>query len=217
MIYLISDIHGNIEFSGLSEYLNIATEDDLLIILGDIGLAFEDSKENRDFTDLFMAIKKNIAFIDGNHENFGFLEGFPEEEWNGGNVRRLSKNIVQLKRGNIFNINGKTFFVFGGCKSSPKWKEQGLWYYGEEPEKEELQLAYDNLKKHNNKVDYILTHKYEQTPGTGTVCVDLQKLTSFIDENVQFSMWYSGHWHKFEEVDEKHTFIYDSLIPVECK
>jgi len=42
-----------------------------------------------------------------------------------------------LKRGNIYEINGNTFFVMGGCKSSAKWKEMGLWFDGEEPTEEE--------------------------------------------------------------------------------
>ncbi|MBR0278176.1 MAG: metallophosphoesterase [Clostridia bacterium] len=215
MICFISDLHGNSNFSGLKVYLNIAADNDLLIILGDIGLFFEDSEDNRIFNNCFLSIDKKIALVDGNYENFSYLNSFPEEAWNGGTVRRLTENIVLLKRGNIFNIEGKSFFVFGGCKSSPKWKEMGLWHYGEEPENEELNLAYKNLKKHNYFVDYILTHKYEQSPPRGTVCPKLRELTAFIDNNVQFKKWYAGHWHTNGKFDEKHIFIYDLLTPAD--
>ena len=73
MIYCISDIHGNKEFYGLVEYMNCASSDDLLIILGDIGVNFEQSSENKEFTEWFLSLDKNIAFIDGNHENFGYI------------------------------------------------------------------------------------------------------------------------------------------------
>lgn len=211
MIYLLSDIHGDMHFPGLAEYLEKASDRDLLLILGDMELSFEESEKNRAFTEEFLKIRKNIAFLDGNHDNFAYLNSFPTEEWHGGTVNRLSEYIVHLKRGNIYELEGDRFFVFGGCKSSPKWKEMGLWFPGEEPQEEELALARDNLKVCGYQVDYILTHKYEQTPGRGTVSEKLRELTDFIDEKVRFRIWYAGHWHTEGRADEKHMFLYDRL------
>lgn len=214
MIYLISDLHGDKKFKGLQEYLRAAESNDLLIILGDIGLNFENTPENRDFTEYFLSMKKNIAFIDGNHENFGYINSFPLDTWNGGTVHRLSEHIVHMKRGNIYEIDGKSFFAFGGCKSSPKWAEMGLWYPGEEATEEECRYAYENLKAHDFKVDYVLTHKYEKEPVGPKTCINLKKLTEFIEGNVAYRKWYSGHWHRTEKVDEKHELVYDILMPV---
>jgi len=215
MIYFLSDLHGDINFCGLSEYLKIAKTDDLLIILGDIGLKFENSQDNKIFTQYFLSLEKNIAFIDGNHENFEYLKSFPEKTWCGGSVHMLSPNIVHLKRGNVFTIGNKSFFVFGGGKSSEKWKQSGLWHYGEEPESDELELAYKNLKKHNFSLDYILTHKYERNPKPEVLCRGLQDLCRFIDKNVQFEKWYYGHGHANRILDEKHMMVYDKLISLE--
>ncbi|MBQ2741645.1 MAG: metallophosphoesterase, partial [Oscillospiraceae bacterium] len=77
MIYLISDIHGEADFKGLLQYIEKATEDDLLLILGDVCFKFEDTEENRKFTEFFLSIKKNIAIVDGNHENFEVIKSFP--------------------------------------------------------------------------------------------------------------------------------------------
>ncbi|MBE7049752.1 MAG: hypothetical protein E7394_03155 [Ruminococcaceae bacterium] len=211
MIYFLSDLHSNINFSTLKNYLDIATDDDLLIILGDIGLKFEKTQQNREFDDYFLSINKKIAFIDGNHENFDYLKTFPEKEWNGGTAGRITENIIHLKRGNVYTINGKKFFVFGGCKSSDKWKKAGLWHPDEMPNDDELTLAYKNLKIHNYEVDYVLTHKYEK----GSEYDELQKLTDFIDNNVKFNKWYSGHWHVNEKIDDKHIIVYDKLISVD--
>ncbi len=41
MIYFISDTYGDPDFKGIREYIDIATQNDLLIILGDVGLRFE--------------------------------------------------------------------------------------------------------------------------------------------------------------------------------
>ncbi len=214
MIYFVSDLHGDINFKGFNEYLEKAGDDDLLIILGDMELEFKDTDENKHFTQKFLSAKKRIAFLDGNHENYGYINSFPEDEWMGGKVHRLSDNIVHLKRGNTYTIDGKTFFVFGGCKSTSKWKEMGLWFPGEEPEDKEIALAYENLKKHNYKFDYILTHKYEPYPGYEPICYPLRELTRFIDKNVEFTRWFAGHCHWMGKFDDKHIIIYDELTKI---
>lgn len=214
MIYFTSDLHGDINFLGLKKYLEIATDDDLLIILGDVGLKFSDTAKDNEFTEQFLKIDKKIAFIEGNHENFDYLNSFPVESWNGGRVNRLTPNIVRMIRGNIYTIDGLKFFTFGGCKSSKKWKEQGLWHYGEEPTESEIAFAKENLRVNGNKVDYILTHKYEVEGLGSTRCELLFELCRYIDKNVVFDKWLAGHWHKIFSQDEKHLYIYDQLLPL---
>lgn len=216
MIYLLSDLHGDINFKGLKEYINTATDDDLLIVLGDIGLKFENTEQNRVFDKEFLKINKNIAFIDGNHENFDYLNSFPEIEWNGGIAGKLSDNIFYLKRGNIYTIKEKTFFAFGGCKSSSSWKQRGLWYPGEEPTEAQLKLAYENLEKHNHKVDYVLTHRYnKEIEDINGDFEQLNQLTQFVDANVSYKKWYCGHWHQNKTIDDKHVCVYDKLAIIE--
>ena len=214
MIYLISDIHGDKDFKGLKEYAANAGEEDLLIILGDVGLEFEKTERNREFTQFFLGLQKPIAIVDGNHENFSFLNSFPEEEWNGGRIHRLSPYIVHLMRGNIYDLEEKSFFVFGGCKSSAKWAQMGLWYPGEEATEAECAFARANLAAHGNQVDYILTHKYEEDPSVGTVSIPLQKLTAEIERNISYRTWYAGHWHMRKIVDDRHELVYEELVTI---
>ncbi len=214
MIYLISDIHGDINFKGLQDYLRIATDDDLLIVLGDVGLCFENTPENIEFSKFFLSIDKNIAFIDGNHENFPYLHSFPKEEWCGGVVRRISPSIVYLQRGNIYEIKDKTFFAFGGCKSSDIWAEKGLWHPEEAANEEQCEFAKENFRKYNLSVDYVLTHKREHPESSLPRDENLYNLCKFIEENVDFKKWYYGHSHKKRAVDERHEFIYDDLISI---
>ena len=212
MIWLLSDAHGGEATAGIQQYLQTAPAGDLLIMLGDVGLNFADTEKNREFDRMLLGAKKPIAFLDGNHENFPYINSFPEEPWMGGKVHRLTDCLVHLMRGNIYTIEGKTFFVFGGCKSSPKWKEMGLWYPGDEPEEAEITLARRNLAAHQNRVDYILTHKYEQTPARGTCCPALQELTEYLEANITYRHWYAGHWHTNQTVDEKHSFVFDPPV-----
>ena len=93
----------------------------------------------------------------------------------------------------------------------------GLWFDGEEPTEEELKLAYDNLEKNRKRVDYVLTHKYvdyrKEDAGKFPM-LSLEGLTKYIDENVSFKHWYSGHWHINKVIDEKHTIVYDEPLQI---
>jgi predicted phosphodiesterase len=213
MIYLLADQHGGERVGELQKYIDTANDGDLLIILGDIGLKFRDTEENRAFDELILSSSKKIAFLDGNHENFKYIYSFPEEDWCGGRVHRLSENVIHLERGYIYEIDGKSFFTFGGCISSERWRELGLWQPEEAPTEAELRRAYANLDACGRKVDYVLMHKYEN--GRGTRTPELLLLSSFIDSEVEFKHLYAGHWHQTFSIDEKHSFVYDELIPLE--
>lgn len=41
----------------------------------------------------------------------------PKEEWNGGHVHKVRENVIHLMRGEIFHLNGKSVYVFGGARS----------------------------------------------------------------------------------------------------
>lgn len=209
-VYLVSDLHGDRNFGGLVDYLAMAGDDDLLIILGDVFFGFGEDDAAREYTEWFMSLDKNIAFIDGNHENYGYISSFPEEEWCGGRVNRISERIVYLKRGEIYDIKGKSVFAFGGCKSSSKWQEKGLVYEGEDPTPDEVARAMENLRAHGNKVDFVLTHKHERGIDP-TVSESLMELTSYIEDNVEYKRWCYGHWHSEKDVDGKHRVIYKEL------
>ena len=55
--------------------------------------------------------------IPGNHENYDALRKYPQEEWQGGNVRRIRPSVILLERGQIFSLAGKRFFTMGGASS----------------------------------------------------------------------------------------------------
>ncbi len=212
MIYLVSDLHGGQDTDGFCEYVSSCTENDILIILGDVELGFQNTEEVKRFTAYFESLTCNIAFIDGNHENFDYLYSFPEEEWNGGRVHRISDNIVHLMRGYVFEIQGKSFLTMGGCKSSQKWIDAGLWWKQEVPTSDEIERAYCSLAKHEGRVDYVLTHKYPHEKPVSADPLTLEGFWNYVDENVDFHHWYAGHWHKEISFDEKHTAIFDKLI-----
>ena len=121
MIYLAADIHGHIRLQMLNERLqsyNI-TNSDYLIILGDAGIIWSET-EHKEVQTFYDSLPLTTLFLDGNHENFDLLEAYPTVSCLGGTVHKISDKIYHLMRGEIYTIDGKTFFVFGGGFSLKK-------------------------------------------------------------------------------------------------
>lgn len=228
MIYITGDTHGLQDYAKLHLFAGQhpeLTKNDYLVIAGDFGAVW-DSKtlaaDLRPYTDLPFT----VLFVDGNHENFDLLETFPVEEWHGGKVRRIKPDIIHLTRGQVFEIEGKSFFTFGGATSIDKFmRRAGLsWWKQELPTYEELDEGVSNLKKHNNEVDYIVTHAcgeralaYPQIRNSATLkldCPEVQML-SYIEDIAKFKRWYFGHFHVDAEFGGKYTALYQSVIKID--
>lgn len=185
MIYVTGDTHGDFKRFSKKNYGTILNENDIVIILGDMGLLWSKDKEYDYWCKFFKEKPWLTLFIDGNHENFNMLEEYPIEVWNGGKVRQIVKDkVLHLERGQVFTIENKTFFTMGGASSKDieggildredelfKFKKKDLkrkhlnfrilnesWWKQELPNEKELEEGIFNLQKNNNQIDYILTH-----------------------------------------------------------
>lgn len=213
MIYITGDTHGEqARFSpaampGEDKW----GEDDVLIICGDFGFLFANDARENAFLDKLSEKPYTICFCDGNHENFPAIYAYPQEEWNGGRVHRIRKNIFHLMRGQVFLIEGKKIFTMGGAYSIDKYmRKDGLsWWKEELPTNGEYREATQNLRETENCVDYIITHtaprEMIRRMGKYPDMHDAE-LTGFLEwimYEVKFKKWFFGHWHTDEEFDER--------------
>ena len=169
MIYITGDTHcpediHRLNTSGFPEQKNL-TKNDYVIICGDFGGVWypEDSKYHKEdlYWQKWLREKPfTTLFVDGNHENHYLLSQLPEVEMFGGTIGKVCDSVYHLKRGQIYTIDGKKFFCFGGAKSIDKeWRVEGLsWWPEEMPSKAEMDYGLVTLEKHDFKVDYILSH-----------------------------------------------------------
>lgn len=65
-------------------------------------------------------------------------------------------------------------------------------------------------KKISGLKDYVLTHKYYPDMASDDK-MTIEGLKEYIDKNVEFKHWYSGHWHREIEFDNRHTVVYENL------
>ena len=106
--------------------------------------------------------KYEILFVDGIHENFDLLESYPEEEYAGGRVHRIGTNLRHLMRGELFTIEGKKIFAFGGGESIEKEDrvEAGMVGAGNaHPCWRKCSTAWTGWDEVDRRVDYIVTHE----------------------------------------------------------
>ena len=111
MIYITGDTHG--DFSRFKDSTTRKIKKgDTLIVCGDFGFIWNGSRAEKQILKKIGELRYTVAFIDGCHENFKLLEEYPELQWNGGTARSISGKLVHLKRGQVYNIEGKKFFTF---------------------------------------------------------------------------------------------------------
>ena len=117
MLLVTGDTHGNFSRFSKRNYGKYLDVNDIVIICGDFGLLWEEDKEFLYWKKFFEEKAWTTLFVAGNHENYNMLENYPTEEWNGGRIRRIGEKIIHLERGQIFEIQGKKIFTFGGASS----------------------------------------------------------------------------------------------------
>ena len=228
MIYIRGDTHGDPgEFTpevmpGEDRW----TKDDILLITGDFGFLLRDGEKHpRELEKLDTLARKpyTIAFVDGNHEGFPFLNACPTEVRWGAPVKRLRHNVFWLRRGYIYTIAGIRFFVMGGAYSPDKAfrlkyahiSGEAIWFPEELPCPEEYHRAIASLEAAGKKVDYILTHTAPRSiiPRLIHAMPDPHdaELTGFLDwvcHEVEFRGWYFGHFHEDLHLDDRLVAVF---------
>ncbi len=132
MIYITGDLHG-----GQSAYhvtgsrFRPAKRGDTILVTGDFGAVwyhdYHTNPKHRKAEDgwLDVNLKRRVKWlaVDGNHENFARLFGgeFPLVEIYGGLAYQVRPHAYYLKRGEIFDIEGKRFLAFGGATSHDRF------------------------------------------------------------------------------------------------
>jgi predicted phosphodiesterase len=228
MIYLTGDTHGNLYRLNLIP----AKKGDVVIICGDFGVLWSQDKlsEINEKKQIELAKSKDydILFVDGNHENFNRIERLGTIQKYGNDVGVYLDNVFHLRRGNIYTIEGKKFFIFGGGLSIDKaFRIPHISYWEQElPNFKEYKNGLDNLEKENWKVDYILTHEAPESIANELLrkhrwthkdpAYNLPKYLEEVKNKTTFKHWFFAHYHiTLETFQEKFTQLYEGAIALE--
>ena len=223
MVYLIGDIHGDIT-QIMRENLhknNIKVKrGDTVIVLGDFGVMFSDTEQHRQSLEYISKLDYNVAFIDGNHENFDYLNSLQIVTKWGNKVHKLNNRCFHLMRGNIYKIEGNNYLCFGGAKSIDRdVRVLGKSYWeDEEPSTEDIFKLESSIV---DDIDFILTHtcsnytlhNMKSIKPVDDGCFTRLALDMVEDElkDIKFK-WFFGHFHVNEEVDVRHTCLSNDIV-----
>ena len=220
MIYVTGDTHGDFERFKAPEFKKLS-KGDILIICGDFGFIWNDSRKERAILKKLAMKEYTIAFVDGCHENFDILESLPETDWNGGRARIIEKNIIHLMRGQVYEIEGKKIFTFGGGHSQDYdfRRDSDNWWVREQPTHEEIMKGVQNLKKNENTVDYVITH---EPPASLKDCLGIDvfqrlEVHAFFDEIIRlchYQKWFFGKCHIDKHIPIKFYAVFNDIIPL---
>jgi len=191
-VYVTGDCHGDwFKLRRPSFYTREEIKKgDYIIVCGDFGIWHDNNGKESAKLDILSTLDYTILFVSGNHENFDRLysDEFEIVDFHGGKAQKIRDNVYHLMRGNVYEIEGKKFFAFGGASSHDiqdgiidpadyesdeelynecyKWNKEhkmfrvkGMsWWERELPTDEEMEYGKKVLAEHNNEVDFVISH-----------------------------------------------------------
>lgn len=212
MIFITGDTHR--DFSRFYSFKS--KEDDMLIVLGDVGINYYLTEEDKSYKEYLKKLNLKLFCVRGNHEERPEnISNYKEVEMFGGKVfiEEEYSNLIFAKDGEIYNIDGKKILVIGGAYSVDKQYRllHGYkWFKDEQLTKKEMDTILDKVKgKH---FDIVLTHtcpyKYEprevfmQGLDQSKVDKSMEIFLDEIEENISYDKWYCGHYHTEKQINK---------------
>lgn len=223
----VGDLHGEEDTDKLSiekfPEQETMTKEDILFQVGDFGWIWHPiGIHERQNKGLQWLASRNytLAVVPGNHENYDEIFKLPIIEKWGGKVRVLDTGVGEiffLERGELYLINGKTFWIFGGALSiDQNDRTIGVDYWTQEiPSWLEFNYGMDKLDSVNWTVDYVITHTcpmniigdviHKTIYTEGKMKDPVAEYLFEIYKKITFKEWHFGHFHTDVRLDFSET------------
>ena len=226
MILITGDTHGTWDIDKFRYTTKLLTPMDpekpnYMIIAGDFGMIWNESYapnqiNTKDEASIRRVYEKKpwiTLWVDGNHENFDVIDSLPVTEKWGGKVHEITPYCYHLMRGEVYEIDGVKFLALGGGLSVDKGhRREGVsWWPQEEMTEDQVENAKANLAKHNNEVDFVVSHacpahvlpefeaqlpawdlQYWGPKREDKTCARMTEAT----KDARYKSWYFGHYHE---------------------
>lgn len=142
---------------------------------------------------------------------------------------REEQDVIHLMRGEVYEIDGKRIFVFGGGYSIDKdYRVPGKsWWPEEMPDDDEYETARKHLEACGYKVDYIFTntapantveYMSRMNMGIKNTVIEESPLTGFlqwVEEKTEYKKWFFGHFHIDRELWKNQIAVLDAIRDME--
>ena len=229
MVYITGDTHRN--FNRVITFCDKfnTSKEDVLIILGDVGINFWGEEEDKEVKKKLSQLPISFFCIHGNHEmRPESIATYKETERYGGTVYWEPEfpNLLFAKDSEIYVLGGKRSIAIGGAYSVDKdvriMSGYG-WWPDEQPSAEIMKRVTKRLDSENWSVDFVLSHTcpYNRMgdvlpyryPGVDSTT---EKWLETIEERLTYIKWYCGHFHKNVRTGSM-QFLYEDIIMLDAR
>lgn len=230
-LFVKGDYHGN--FKGLKDFCIRAqtTKDDILIVLGDVGLNFDVGANDINNKRALTKLPITLGLIHGNHELRPYeVPGYKliDSPFGAGKVWFDNRfdNQFFLDDG-VHTIYNKICLVASGAYSVDKFYRlmNGYKWFASEQMNEETKtrLLTETAGKHFN---FVFTHTCPTNyiprdmflPGLDQSTVDrsMEDFLQILCDQITYDNLYCGHWHTDRVVDKVH-FVFNDYKEIAYK
>ena len=228
MIYYTGDIHGNpreiVQFCDRHKL----TEQDTLVLLGDVGANYFLNGRDAEMKQLLTQVKPTLLCIHGNHEvRPSTLPSYQTKEWNGGTVwvEETYPRLLFAADGEIFHLEGLCHLVIGGAYSVDKFYrlDRGYgWWPDEQPSDETKRQVEALLARRGWQMPVVLTHtcplRYKPLEALkpdldqSTVDCTTELWMDAIESRLRYDHWFCGHFHTDKQIDNL-QILFQTFVP----
>lgn len=217
MIFVTGDVHGDkTRFKDVKK--SKIKKGDTLLICGDFGFVWDNSRKEKSILKWIGKRKYNVLFVDGYNDNTELLLEYPQQAFCGGQTKIISNNLRMLMRGEVFEIEGKRIFAFGGGDSEERehnTAKDALRL----PNDAEMQNGIQNLKQINNVVDFIITY---DAPAKLKLFLNMESnelthLHQYLEDvksETKFTHWYFGKYHHNKVIPPCYTNVFTNILKI---
>jgi hypothetical protein len=226
-IGLIGDLHGDVFHLLEAARTFKAMGVKLIVQTGDLGFLWPGEDWPRTLNKVsrrLAAHDMSLAFVDGNHEFFPALHGFPVDD---DGIRRLRPNLVHLPRGYRTPLSsGRVLGALGGANSIDRWvRGSDVWWAEESITHLDLErlgtepvdvLVGHDAPLHVPSLDQALAwDRSGHRPSAHEYAIEGRRMfhQGFIAVRPRISV--SGHFH--HPIDEVVTYIGDDNETFDCR
>ena len=220
MICITGDMHADLD-RFKDKRIKKLKRNDALIVCGDFGFLWDGSKKEKRILKKIGRKRYYTLFVDGCHENFDLLNEYQETNWCGGKVHPISGKLLHLKRGEIYDIQGKKIFAFGGGHSDDMdiRRYSNTWWEAENPTFDEINSGKEHLKDNDNTVDYIVTHEPPATIKEFLQTNDkhLSEMGIFFEDmkkTCKFKTWFFGKYHINKKISSQYEAMFTNVVVI---
>lgn len=232
MIYITGDCHG--DFSKIKYFCkkHNTTKEDIMIILGDIGLNYYLNKRDENNKKELQELPLTFLLLQGNHEKYAKnVKGYEQKSINTKNIKgdfyvqHEYPDLLFFINGNDYLINNFHILAIGGAYSVDKWyrlANHWTWFDDEEMTEAEQINFINKIKATPTEVDVVLSHTcpYSYMPthlflamiDQSTVDNRTEKFLDVVEKSITYKQWFCGHFHAYENLWNKGTMLYDEII-----